>query len=376
MRRLKVSNLLFILLFNKVILNVIMKFYNLFGSPNVYLQIGNNTMPENFELDMSIDYLWLSSSSHLPEYDITIKLIKDNVTLIPETNTTSTQLESSITFKESNVTINNFTFFFTTDLFFIAFDSVPLAYQFKNISYSFPHTLYNLKYINRRSFTFIFQNRDNGTLIFGESISNYIKKPYQTSCNIDRNLNIWSCKLVEIKVNNNIYSNTDISLFQSNVKAIKAPKQFMKYLNETIFDKLYSEKFCVYELYWDCETIKCECDKIQQDIRIDFNFDNNIFSFFKDDLFQQVNKSCSFLIEENIKGENKWFIGTSFYHKYITDFDYDNARVTFFSDSPFNSKIDKKRIIKGISIFFEILMFLGNLYLLIYVFLWKIQLVN
>lgn len=374
--RIKVSNLLFIL-FNKVILNVTIKFYNFFTSPNVYLQIGNNTKLENFDLDMSLDYLWLSSSSYLPEYDTTIKMIKDNVTLIPEINTTAMQLESSITFIESNITLNNFTFFFTTDLFFIAFDSVPLAYQFKNVSYSFVHTLYNLKHINRRSFTFIFQNRDNGTLTFGESISNFRKKPYQTFCNINKNLNTWSCKLLEIKVNNNnIYLNNDISLFQSNVRSIRAPKEFMKYINETIFDKLYSKKYCVYELYWDSESIKCECDKIEQDIRIDFNFDNNVFSFFKDDLFQQVNKSCSFLIEENIKVKNKWFIGTSFYHKYITDFDYDNARVNFFSDSPFNSKLNKKKIIKGISIFFEILMFLGNLYLLFYIFLWKIQLVN
>ena len=374
--RLKVSNLLFILLFNKVILYVTLNFFNYYGSPNVYIQIGNNTKLENFDLDMSIDYLWLSSSLYLPENDNTIKMINNNVTIIPETNTTGMQLESSITIPESNITLNNFTYFFTIDLFFLAFDSIPLAYQFKNSSYSFVHTLYNLKYINRKSFNFIFHNRDNGTLTFGEPISNFNKKPYQTSCNIDKNLNTWTCKLVEIKVNNNIYLNTHISLFQSNVRPIRVPKDFMKYLNETIFNKLYSEKFCVYELYWDCETIKCECDKIQQDIRIDFDFDNNVFSLYKDDLFQKVNNSCNFLIEENIKGGNKWFIGTAFYYKYITDFDYDNARVTFFSDNPFNSKIDKKLIIKGIIICFEILMFLGNLYLLISVFLWKIQVVN
>ena len=116
--RLKVSILLFILLFNKVILYVTLNFFNYYGSPNVYIQIGNNTKLENFDLDMSIDYLWLSSSLYLPENDNTIKMINNNVTLIPETNTTGMQLESSITIPESNITLNNFTYFFTIELFF------------------------------------------------------------------------------------------------------------------------------------------------------------------------------------------------------------------------------------------------------------------
>ena len=63
--------------------SIILDIFDYYGSPNINLILGNSTVLENFDLDMSIDYLWVSSMKYTSESDHTIKLIEKNITLTP-----------------------------------------------------------------------------------------------------------------------------------------------------------------------------------------------------------------------------------------------------------------------------------------------------
>ena len=328
-------NFYFIILLNfqLTLSSINLDIFDYYGSPNTNLILGNSTFLENFDLDMSIDYLWVSSMKYTNEADHTIKLIEKNITLEPHKDASFLHYETNIIFPKTNITLKDFPFYLTTDLFWIAYDSIPLAYKFQNESTSIIHTLFKKGIIERKSLTFIFpdKNSDNGTVIIGNSIDFFNQQKLNTSCQVNPNYTTWSCNLLQAQINRRVFENTFHSIFQANTKAIKAPYYFMVEMNNSIFQYYYDEKICEYQRSWNSDNIECECNRLKNNISVSLIFDGSVFSFNNRELFiEKDNNKCIFMFEPNLNNNETWIIGMNLYKRYITDFDYEKGRISFY----------------------------------------------
>ena len=328
-------NFYFLILFKIqfTVSSIILDIFDYYGSPNINLILGNSTVLENFDLDMSIDYLWVSSMMYTNNSDYTIKLVEKNITLKPHTDASFLHLETNIKLPKTNITLNDFPFYLTTDLFWLAYDSIPLAYKFQNESNSIIHTLSKKGIIKRKSITFIFpeEKSDNGTLIIGNSFNCFNQETLITSCKVNPNYTTWSCNLLQTQINKRVFQNTFHSIFQANIKAIMTPYYFMVEMNNSIFQQYYEENICKYKRNWNSENIECECSQLKENQSISLIFDTCVFLFQNKELFiEKENNKCYFIFEPNLINNETWIIGINFYKRYITDFDYEKGVISFY----------------------------------------------
>ena len=91
-------------------------------------------------------------------------------------------------------------------------------------------------------------------------------------------------------------------------------------------------KDCLFLQFKDSSHIECKCNTID-DIVLFLHFDENkAIKLSKKFLFKQFSSQCVFQVASDLKN-NEWVLGSFFLKKFITTFDYDERRVTFYTNN-------------------------------------------
>ena len=162
------------------------------------------------------------------------------------------------------------------------------------------------------------------------------------------------------------------AVFQTNTEHIYVSSGFMDFLYLHIFGELIDKEVCVF-VYGDSETqeLTCGCSELDPFPNFVFNINGISFRFNGIDLFSKRGALCYFVIKE--KGSNNpdkegVVIGSKFYDKYYTEFDYDNNKIHFSSKTAFNMN-DSKPTNTNIKLILLIIIIVTNIANLIYYYI-------
>lgn len=228
--------------------------------------------------------------------------------------------------------------------------------------HSFLHTLHIKQYISYKSFAFDIMHYQKSSMYIG-GIPDNIKYKYKYKTEIKVNtsnphISKWFVNLkgIKISLNNNSKSNSnevEVGWFETNEyltsvhvsdKKIIVPREFMKKLNETVFDKYYKNGVCSYRINLN-EYITCELDEMEESFCIEFFIDENVFKMCGGSLFEEVDRRSRYgmsYIQVNGEG-NAFEIGTMLIDFYLTEFDMEKQIIRMFSRFKFNGKNYRNR---------------------------------
>ena len=341
---------------------------------DVILNISNSRLTLEFELDMSIDFLWVHLLRfNLDEIEMTNELAKFKV---DGTLTVFNLIKANFQFSPE-VILNNFVFFHRVNKELAGYDSFPLGYTIHNESLSIIHSLYNNHYIDHKIFSVVY--KDNGTLFLGGLPDNITQDlPYNKSCQVIENKDTWGCQMNFVIFGDFIYNNDNYSYFQTNKHEILCPQNFINFLEKNLFKEFLDAKICTF--HHESSINFFDCTSIPK------NFPNFKFIFGKinleiesDKLFVQKGDDFDFLIKFNIYNANEWILGDVFLRKYITLFDYANSKINFYSNtslfydvSEFNKKANNY-LIQQFVIIINYLTLLIFTFLLIYMYFTEVS---
>ena len=258
---------------------------------------------------------------------------------------------------QQSITFNNFQFY---NLYLIQFNNIStlsfahthrkghtdLPLPLTNfIQRSIPHIAYSNNYTSTPSFGIGVTPNSNNNMQLSLGIIPKTNMPYHAECDIIDNQ--WACSGISIsllKSNNEIKYEGDYmftkAVFQTNTEHIYVSNGFMDLLYLHIFGELIDKEICVY-VYGDSETqeLTCGCSDLDSFPDFVFNISGITFMFNGIDLFSKRGALCYFVIKE--KGSNNpdkegIVIGSKFYEKYYTEFDYDNNKIHFSSKTAYN----------------------------------------
>lgn len=329
-----------------------------FGAIETKINIGNYTRDEVFDLDLSIDFTWVTTTIYSPEKDSTITFKSNALLPLDGQEYKSYLLQAPITLIKNSLKIPDFPFYYVLELTEFSFDSIGMAFKFKDESFSFVHHLYKMGEISKKGFGITIDNQtsNSGFLFLGGIPEENLERfPFNASCKVNQTESQWNCNFKTFQINNQVYSSSFISYFQTNVDAILAPEEVMKILNETYFGKYFEDSSCKisYSIF-TVQEIVCDCSALVDDITIKFEHEDFSITFNKSSLFREYKSKCFFLIQLNVKEKDKWTLGSKFYQDYIAYFDYEKEEITLYSERPFEDK-------KGSSNFKKTLLHLVNI---------------
>lgn len=212
------------------------------------------------------------------------------------------------------------------------FDCVGLQYKIRYPQYSFIHQLYSANYISRMAFGI----GEGGEWIYFEDFPKKEKKKYSEKCYIDKDYDYWGCKLNYIKLNNELFPNTNYAYLEANEDLIFAPKKYYDLIIDHLFSKHFKEGNCLHKNLFGEIKLVCKGKTIEEFLPIYFGFGGIEFNLSNFDLFSETTgKGYKFKIEQS-KDDN-WKFGTMFFREFPVLFDYDNGTVSFYSDEPFST---------------------------------------
>lgn len=241
------------------------------------------------------------------------------------------------------------------------YDGLTFALHPANESFSILHQLKKEGLISKM--VYAFEPKDiklnEGGLHLGGLPESVIKDKNCGKCKVIDDS--WGCKLKYVYVGdntNNLFINKYKAIFQTAYRAITAPKEFLDYIAENIFKENLLRKECEIEKnYYSAYIIICKNGKeIFEKLPpfFSFVFDNIVLKVPKSQLFyfpsfNGIEKLiCNIYLSLNKQEQNIWTFGDRFLSNYITEFDYENKEVTFFSNelvSFFRKKNDLRLIL-------------------------------
>lgn len=333
---------------NSAILNEELTIY--YDSLDLNIYIGSYTKEELFDLSLTSDLFWVSTSLYTAEKDSESISHGEEFIIINHQNIKAELLESPVHLIKENITIPSFPLYYTIDYVDSAFDTIPLAHRFNNESFSFVHRLYKLKLIPELKFAFTFLNRytdldpevdDEGIISFGgipKEVSSKLK--YVQTFNVDPDHKYWVMKLENavLKINeNNVikkyeFENKQHAYLNSVNENILAPYSYFKYLNQTIFNNYYENKSCWYE---EEEGISCFCESMPDIKEFILVIEGVAFVLNKTEIVEEIRNECFFKVNVNEDNREMWSIGINLYQKYAVEFDYSKHNVKLYSKTPF-----------------------------------------
>ena len=225
--------------------------------------------------------------------------------------------------------------------------------------HSFSNQLYYRKIIDKKVFSFIYENNDNDffnniekleTIVVGENSYQYNSKLNKSDIvNINSNSNTqWTMQINEIKFtyNNETFIEENIELkFDFSSKFIKGSEKYNKNIENCFFKELINLNLCEkelvienkysyeYEMYV-CNNTKNVEEQIKKFPTLYFVKRNEslVFIFTYKDLFKLFNDRLYFMVIFNNDKKNSsiWEIGEIFLLKYIIDFNLDLKSISFY----------------------------------------------
>ena len=304
---------------------------------DLFLQLGPNKVTQQFELDLSIDFLWLCML-RLEEADIERTNNTFPIKIINE-ETKGELLETSIKFQNTNITLSSFPFYFVMNRGIPGFDSFPLAFSFKNKSLSIIHTLYENNIIDSLSFGFSYQENEQYLYIgaLPEDLSNEYKD--KKTIKVDKEYKTWGTVINNITMGKYTFNTKYYGYFQANTFPISAPKEFITFLYEIVFKEYLEQGQCTIVQESFTKYISCQCNILNEMNDTQIFFDDTLIPISIKYLIKSNNSNrCTLQIKENEidKDIEKFIFGISFLSQYPSLFDYEDESITFFSNKPFN----------------------------------------
>ena len=216
------------------------------------------------------------------------------------------------------------------------------AKHFPDEKESIIHTLFNQNLISKKKFYFIPESDKNGKFILGEN-PNLLKEH-----NINQKLEIplsneeqsWKFNLDNIIIENisingtnkDIIFNNDNNSYvhiQTYYSHIYAPLSFINILDKHVFEKYYKNGSCKRRIINTIDSFTCSKDVL--DKLPDFIFTINGKKIkFKRDIINHFQKD-DFIFSPNFL-DNTWIFGHRFLRPLITELNYDNNEIVFYSD--------------------------------------------
>lgn len=265
-------------------------------------------------------------------------------------NKTGTSVSDQLFFEDNSLLSVQFNFLLIDNNNSISSQELgefSLAYKYTDLNYSLIHQLKENNLIDKSMFTL-----DSATsfLYLGSMPQENNDSKYKGQCQVDTNQSKWSCQLSQVTINDdndNNYINTYYSYFQTNIKYILVPHDFMIYLNKTVFEPLsqQSDTHCFYtqkngyQHYYYCRNINVKALPV-----ISFTFDSNIYKFNMSYFFDTYNENimeCAF--HEDTTFSNQWVFGLPFLNLFSSVFDYDHNSITFYSKD-YIGRVEHKRM--------------------------------
>lgn len=280
---------------------------------------------------------------------------------------------STIIFEEKEIdVINRRTMIYFIDYELDWFTSFPIehiryglnkgvAFGYEvNSNYSFVKQLQSQNKIDQPVFSIHPIFPSNGSIYIGEIPHSIIENKYEASCYVNDTIEKWGCSLKNIIIehSNGSISTVEINdyaYFQSSGGFIVAPSSFIRYINDTLFKEYLENKECQFSYSsFSFRNYQCDSKVVNAFESFTFVIGDTKFKLGKEEMFDIYRDNfCRFKIhrDDTYNNEEKWIFGNEFILQYITKYDYEKKRVTFYSDTPFektNGKIKKAVLVINI----------------------------
>ena len=321
------------------------------GSIEINLSFGEPHQLLFIPIDIRNYFTWINPFIYNKESSRTSNLIQEDPLTINNKVVTSMLIEDNIYFPLNDITMKQFLFFYVKYKEATSSNgAIGLSYKVTSPKISFIHQLYDKGIIPKKAFGIDLNRNDKGNLYIGGFPTEItLKYPYSSACDVNNGSQQWGCKLDYSYISSNqyhVFTILSIVYFTSTEHYNYIPREYMTFLNKTLFDKYYKNKECSYIDYIDKAGVSCNCNALDDFPDIYFVIDKSHFSFSKEDLFFQFDTECTFLIRYN-KQSNDWMFGYSFLRKHPVQFSYANHEIRFYSESPFEYKEKEIKIHKS-----------------------------
>ena len=228
-------------------------------------------------------------------------------------------------------------------------------YLYEDFDINIIGQLYRQKIINSYEWFIEYNNENNAKLIIGISPYEYDKDKY--SYNNSRNIKgifftgsyyYWNVEFSQIyyMVNNKreLIDYRKASL-EPSFNYIKAPFDYFKFINETLFNDLIAQNKCfiketrkyisIYNKFYceNNEEIKAEIKNKFANIHLMHRFLEKEFILTFDDLFIVKKSKIYFLIVYDNTIRSNWILGKPFLKKYFFSFNYNEKILSFYEKS-------------------------------------------
>ena len=174
-----------------------------------------------------------------------------------------------------------------------------------------------------------------GKIYFGETPDEVIRnKKYKSRYHVTYNNEVgWFFNVSYIKLRNNVHIKPPKIMLQTEETSIKLPLEDLDVFKEYYFTEDIILKYCPTKgdplVTMD---IECDCSVIYELPDLEMVIGNYSFLFKPKDLFKEQKGKCMFKIRGDFISHSHWIFGLNFINLFITNFDYENNIITFYSD--------------------------------------------
>lgn len=254
---------------------------------------------------------------------------------------------------EQHVQLKNFSFYSTnfSSLPHLSNHGVGFAFKIEE-RFSLVHLLFNEGYIDKRSFAFAsnpvggFYQRN--FMLIGGTPQNLLEKQYsyKGSCQVSRDEVSWSCNLKSILLQNfkEFNFNNKKIFFNPFKENLIFEKDFYSYLINKVFESDIKQDLC----HFKGKLLFCQKKATMNKGNISFLVGNSRITFDCKFLFRSCITSCEAAFEEG----NRFIFGTTFISRFFIEFNYDEEKISFYTNQAKIEEDFKKEKFNYIKFFF------------------------
>lgn len=323
-------------------------------------------------IELTYDYSLLSIPNYRPISEVFIK-----ETNLPEQNLNVMESKGFFNLVFSKTALFDFYLYINTKDKKSVKEFIGLAFHFNNENYSLMHQLKKNNRINELSFTFdrYDRNKVNNELYIGGYPKEKIINQHKATLNVNDKFNSWGINLYAINIENHhrvisSYDNSHFAIINTNDDMIYFPKDVFKYLKRIVFSRYINENICEEIEEGDSLYINCLLTELYNFPNITIVIDEIHFTLAKRKLFVPINSEdpySTFIIQS--KSLDYFVLGTSFFDEYITQFNYEQKQITFYSETPFvivdMNNVRSRKINYNIIVITEIMLLMSTFTLLL-----------
>ena len=310
------------------------------------INIGEPCQKAYLEIDLTIDYTWVTNFCYNPKNS-------DSVIMNSDYSIKGTEcklIRDKILFGGENDKKYQIDDFAVVNIQFDALrESEAIGLGFKgdnNIGSNIVYAMYNNGLIERKNFAFVPYTLHHGDLYFGDIPQSVIEKnklKYKMITKVNEEFDTWNVNISHIVFTNgtnvmSVYENEYYSYFITKKKEIYAPIKFMMFVKDNVMKEFYEKGICLgYALDSSNRDFICNNEIVKMFPNISFVIENKMFMFTAEEMFTREGSYSYLNIMTNNDNVNQFIIGSDFMMKFVTQFDYDQKSIAFYSDTEFNT---------------------------------------